>query len=53
MYIVEQAHSMVLGYGRSPVNWEEVFDHFGTSLDPSSIIHVWLDHDTLAVSQIT
>jgi hexosaminidase len=47
MDIVEAAHDIVAGYGRDPVNWEEVFNHFGTKLDPRSIIHIWLDHATL------
>ncbi|KAH3760696.1 beta-hexosaminidase subunit beta [Pelomyxa schiedti] len=48
MYIVEKAHSIVSSFGREPVNWEEVFDHFGNTLDAQSIIHVWLDHSKLA-----
>jgi hypothetical protein len=30
------------------VNWEEVFLHFGSTLDPHTIVHVWLDGATLA-----
>jgi len=48
MYFVETAHDMVIKMGRDPVNWEEVFNHFGTKLDSRSIIHIWLDHSTLA-----
>jgi hexosaminidase len=48
MYFVEKVHNVALGFGRDPVNWEEVFNHFGTQLDKRSIIHIWLDHATLA-----
>jgi len=47
MYAVEKVHQIVLNYGRDPVNWEEVFNHFGNKLDNRSIIHIWLDHATL------
>eukprot|EP01105_Mastigella_eilhardi_P014783 TRINITY_DN3371_c0_g1_i5.p1 TRINITY_DN3371_c0_g1~~TRINITY_DN3371_c0_g1_i5.p1 ORF type:complete len:334 (-),score=50.61 TRINITY_DN3371_c0_g1_i5:34-1035(-) len=46
--IVDRAHQLVSSFGRFPVNWEEVFLHFGEQLDHRSIIHVWLNHDTLA-----
>jgi hexosaminidase len=48
MYIVEQAHNIVSSMGRHPINWEEVFNHFGSKLDKATIIHIWLDHATLA-----
>lgn len=44
MYFVKRAADIVLSYGRNPVHWEEVFNHFGTKLDPRTIIHIWLDH---------
>jgi len=48
MYFVEQAHNNVIAAGRAPVNWEEVFNHFGSKLDKETIVHIWLDHATLA-----
>jgi len=48
MYFVEQAHQMIIPAGRNPVNWEEVFNNFGSALDKETIVHVWLDFDTLA-----
>lgn len=36
------------GYGRDVVGWEEIWDHFGTSLDKSTIIHQWLPGSTIA-----
>jgi len=48
MYFVLKVHQMAIAQGRNPVNWEEVFNAFGTQLDPKSIIHIWLDFATLA-----
>jgi len=46
-YFVAKAHTIASSYGKSPVNWEEVFNHFGKNLSVDTIIHVWLDHATL------
>jgi len=48
MFFVEKAHSYVIPAGRNPVNWEEVFNHFGSKLDQQTIVHIWLDPQTLA-----
>jgi len=48
MYFVEQAHNYIIPAGRNPVNWEEVFNHFGNKLDKETIVHIWLNADTLA-----
>lgn len=32
---------------KSPMRWEEVWKHFGTLLDPRTIIHAWLSTDAL------
>ncbi|KAL6069951.1 Beta-hexosaminidase [Balamuthia mandrillaris] len=48
MYFVQRAHDIAIAYQRTPVNWEEVFNHFGTKLDKRTVIHVWLDKQTLA-----
>ncbi|KAH3759521.1 beta-hexosaminidase subunit beta [Pelomyxa schiedti] len=48
MYFVSRSHDIVESLGRSPVNWQEVFNHFGNALDNNTIIHVWLDHAKLA-----
>jgi len=47
MYFVQQAHNMVMPANRNPVNWEEVFTHFGSKLDPQTIVHVWINKETL------
>ena len=39
---MKRAHTIAHGLGRDVVGWEEIWDHFGTSLDPSTIIHQWL-----------
>lgn len=33
MYFVTIAHSLARSVGRTPVAWEEVFNHFGSKLD--------------------
>ena len=48
MQIVEKAHNIASSQGRHPINWEEVFLHFGSKLDKATVIHIWLDHATLA-----
>lgn len=47
MYIVDRAQQIVHSMGRHSIHWEEVFLHFGTKLDKNTIIHIWLDHETL------
>ena len=42
-YMVERAHDIVYAAGRTPVNWDEVWKNFGTTIDPNTIIHVWDD----------
>jgi hexosaminidase len=48
MYFVERAHDIAHSVNRLPINWEEVFNEFGTKLDSQSIIQVWLNHATAA-----
>ncbi|KAJ1410596.1 putative beta-hexosaminidase [Ochromonadaceae sp. CCMP2298] len=33
--------------GRTPVQWVEVFEHFGASLDQNTVVHVWKEKSTL------
>jgi len=40
-YFVKKAASIVIGHGRRPVQWSEVYDHFKKTLDPSTIVHIW------------
>jgi len=47
MYFIQQFHAIADKYGRTPVKWEEVFNYFGTQLPANTVIHVWLDHNTL------
>jgi hypothetical protein len=34
--------------GRRPVQWNEVFDHFGTALPKEAIVHAWNDGTVVA-----
>ena len=46
-YFVKRAAQIALSQGRRPVQWVEVFDHFGSKLDKRTIVHVWKDKSTL------
>jgi len=46
-YFVKRAADIALSQGRRPVQWVEVFDHFGSKLDKKTVIHVWKDKSTL------
>ena len=46
-YFVQRAASIALAQGRRPVQWVEVFDHFGKRLDNRTIVHVWKAKSTL------
>ena len=41
-YFVKRAQDIAHSQGRDVVGWEEIWNHFGTQLDPSTIIHQWL-----------
>jgi len=47
MYFVQQYENIALSYNKTPVHWEEVFNHFGTKLNKDVIIHVWLSLATV------
>jgi len=47
-YFVNRSQSIARGMGRDVVGWEEIWDHFGTALDPSTIIHQWLPGSSIA-----
>lgn len=47
-YFVKRAHSIARSQGRDVVGWEEIWNHFGTALDKSTIIHQWLPGSTIA-----
>ena len=46
-YFVMQSNAMAVAAGKSPMRWEEVWRHFGTSLHPSTIVHAWLSSQSL------
>ena len=46
-YFVSKVDAMTIALNRSPVRWEEVWKHFGTDLDPRTVIHAWLSRDAL------
>ena len=46
-YFLDRAASITRGQGRTPVQWVEVFEHFGDTLDNNTLVHVWKDKSTL------
>ena len=46
-YFVNRTAAIALSQGRRPVQWVEVFDHFGSALPKEVIVHVWKDKSTL------
>lgn len=44
-YVVERAHDIIYKMGRTPINWDEVWANFGTTIDPNTIIHVWRNEE--------
>jgi len=49
-YFVKEAHRIARSQGRDVVGWEEIWDHFGTELDKSTIIHQWLPGSKIAAN---
>eukprot|EP01116_Phalansterium_solitarium_P023195 TRINITY_DN7_c0_g1_i1.p1 TRINITY_DN7_c0_g1~~TRINITY_DN7_c0_g1_i1.p1 ORF type:complete len:669 (+),score=276.66 TRINITY_DN7_c0_g1_i1:39-2009(+) len=49
-YFVKRSQAIARSMGRDVVGWEEIWDHFGTELDPSTVIHQWLPGSTIAAN---
>jgi len=47
-YFVNRVINIVLAQAREPVNWEEVYNHFGTQLNKQAIVHAWYSKATVA-----
>ena len=41
-YFIGRVQDIAHGMGREVVGWEEIWNHFKTDLDPTTIVHVWL-----------
>jgi hexosaminidase len=46
-YFVDRAATIVRNQKYTPVQWVEVFEHFGDKLDKNTIVHVWKEKSTL------
>lgn len=42
-YFVNKTAHLAAEQGRRPVQWNEVWDHFGTALPKDAVVHVWND----------
>jgi len=40
-YFTKRAAATALDAGKRPVQWSEVYDHFGKALDERTVVHVW------------
>ena len=47
-YFVHRVQEIAHGYGRDVVGWEEIWNEFGTALDPSTIVHQWISNSNIA-----
>ena len=47
-YFVNRSAHIAIAQGRRPAQWNEVWDHFGTSLPKESIVHAWSDRSAMA-----
>lgn len=46
-YFVDRTASIARKLNRLPVQWVEVYEHFGSNLDNNTVIHVWKEKSTL------
>ena len=46
-YLVAAVDAATIALGKSPIRWEEVWKHFGTDLDPRTVVHAWLSSGAL------
>lgn len=46
-YFLDRAARIARSQGRTPVQWVEVFEHFGNTLHNDTLVHVWKDKSTL------
>ena len=44
---VQRAQAIAHSFGRDVVGWEEIWDNFGTKLNPSTIIQQWIPGSTI------
>lgn len=40
-YFLKRASDIAIANGRDPIQWSEVWDHFGNKLNNRTIVHVW------------
>jgi hexosaminidase len=46
-YFVDKVASITRSQNRLPVQWVEVFEHFGSKLDNNTVVHVWKEKSTM------
>jgi len=46
-YFVDKVATLARDQARTPVQWVEVFEHFGANLDQNTVVHVWKEKSTM------
>ena len=46
-YFVDRAASIARSQSRTPVQWVEVYEHFGNKLSNDTVVHVWKEKSTM------
>lgn len=46
-YFIARVQEIAHKQGREVVGWEEIWNHFKSDLDPTTIVHVWLSGSTV------
>jgi len=46
-YFIDKASSFALKYNRQPIQWVEVYEEFGSKLNPETVVHVWKEKSTM------
>ena len=46
-YFVDMTANITRSQSRTPVQWVEVYEHFGSKLDENTVVHVWKEKETL------
>ena len=46
-YFVDKVAAIARGQNRLPVQWVEVFEHFGNKLSNDTVVHIWKEKTTM------
>ena len=49
-YFVNRSAHLAVAMGRRPVQWNEVFLHFGNTMPKEAIVHAWNNRSVIATA---